>query len=105
MCAEVPAAFDGGRAHAQVRQRSLGQMLRTLQELDPHPLWQPRPPGRRMAATCRHFCLLLAAALRQRGIPVRWQKVDAQLDPSQCQALGVSFDPCDLPCGCLSLCR
>lgn len=126
---QVVRAFEGARALGHVQQRSLAQMLGILSELDSRPLSQPRPPQRRMAATCRHFALLLAAAMRQHGIParvrcgfaryfsdrgyhwdhwiceiwraqhLRWQQVDAQLDPLQCQVLGLRFDTCDLPPG------
>jgi hypothetical protein len=125
----VPAAFADGRAMREVQQRSAAQILAAVLGKDAAPLVQPRPPQRRLAITCRHYSLLLAAVLRERGVPARarcgfatyfsaegfhtdhwiceiwradqsrWQQVDAQLDELQCRHLRVDFDPCDLPAG------
>lgn len=90
------------------------------------PLTAVRPPGERLVGNCRHFATLLVAILREQGIPARvragfaryfepgryedhwvceywnasearWVLVDPQLDPVQCETLGVKFDPCDVP--------
>lgn len=81
-------------------------------------------PEQRHLGCCRDFSLFLTAMLRQQGIPARnrvgfagyfqkghwhdhvitefwngqrWVRVDAQLDELQRQAVGISFDPLDLP--------
>lgn len=125
----VPAAFADGQALREVQHRSTAQILGAVQGKDGAPLTQARPPQRRLAATCRHYSLLLAAAMRERGVPARarcgfatyfstegfhvdhwicevwrgdpsrWQQVDAQLDEVQCRQLRLDFDPCDLPAG------
>jgi hypothetical protein len=108
----------------QVRQAS--QMLDRIVARDASPLVEPRPPERRFVGNCRHFTVLLSAFLRAQGVPARarcgfggwfnppnhedhwvcevwnderdvWHLVDAQLDPIQCQAFRISFDPLDVP--------
>lgn len=126
---EVPAAFAPGQALREVQQRSTAQILDAVLGKDAAPLTQARLPQRRLAATCRHYSLLLAAVMRERGVPARarcgfatyfsteglhidhwvcelwrrdqgrWQQVDAQLDGLQCRQLRLDFDPCDLPAG------
>jgi len=90
------------------------------------PLNQPRPLSKKTVGTCRDFTLLLTAILRHKRIPARaragfgtyftperfedhwvceywhaederWVMVDAQLDDLQCKALGIDFNPLDLP--------
>jgi hypothetical protein len=94
--------------------------------LDPRPLGEARPPERRFVGNCRHFTVLLTALLRARGVPVRarcgfgayfqrgtfedhwvaevwdgarqaWRLVDPQIDPIQRRAMGIEFDPQDVP--------
>lgn len=90
------------------------------------PLAAMRAPGERIVGNCRHFSTLLVAMLREHGIPARarvgfaryfipgryedhwvceywqaaearWVMVDPQLDAVQREALGIRFDPCDVP--------
>lgn len=104
-----------------------GILARAL-ELDPGPLTQPRPPERRVVATCHDYAVLLCAILRQQCRPARaragfarylnqtmmvdhwlcevwsepdsrWLRVDAQLDPVQRTGYAISFDPNDVPRG------
>src|SRR5471032_2214289 len=35
------------------------------------PMFEPRPPGRRIIGICRHFSTLAVALLRRQGIPAR----------------------------------
>lgn len=96
------------------------------------PLDAPRPPEQRQVGNCRDFSLLLTAILRCQGVPARarcgfgtyfgpdhfedhwmveiweaqpgrWRQVDAQLDELQQQALGIQFDPLDMPPGAFVL--
>ena len=91
---------------------------------DDRPLSMERPVRARALGTCRDYAVLLCAAMRQHGRPARvrcgfaayfapgswqdhwicevwsgdrWRRIDAQLDRKSRQALGVEFDPCDLP--------
>jgi hypothetical protein len=77
-----------------------------------------------LAANCRHFTVLMVAALRAHGVPARarcgfggyftpgffedhwvceywtgshWRLVDAQLDAKQREVLGIDFDVTDVP--------
>jgi hypothetical protein len=106
--------------------RSIDQILDGILATDPRPLIEPRAPAQRLAGSCRHFTLLAVAALRVHGIPARarcgfgryftpgwyidhwvveywnaglsrWVLADAQLGPELSQALGVAFDPADVP--------
>jgi len=112
----------------EVGLRRVARQLDRLMELDSRPLTASRPLERRLVGNCRDFSVLYAAALRQQGIPARarcgfatyfrpgtfedhwvveryeadqqrWRMVDPQLDEFQCQALGIDFDPCDMPTG------
>jgi transglutaminase-like putative cysteine protease len=96
------------------------------------PLPAPRSPDQRQVGNCRDFSLLLTAILRHRGVPARarcgfgayfqpdhfedhwmvevweprlrrWRQVDAQLDELQQKALGIQFDPLDMPAGAFVL--
>ena len=98
----------------------------------PGPLEAPRLPQERQVGNCRDFSLLLTAILRCQGVPARarcgfgtyfgpdhyedhwivevweaetgrWRQVDAQLDALQQHALGIQFDPLDLPPGAFVL--
>ena len=91
-------------------------------------LTEKRPLLKRTVGTCRDFALLLCSILRHRGIPARtrvgfgtyftegrfedhwvceywqdvdrrWVMVDPQLDEVQIEALGIDFDPLELPPG------
>jgi hypothetical protein len=106
--------------------RTTRQILAHLLAADPRPLIEPRPRAQRLAGCCRHFTLLAVAALRAHGIPARarcgfaryfvpglhgdhwvveywnaatsrWILADAQLSPELCEALGVTFEPDDVP--------
>jgi len=110
----------------QVRLRSVAQKLERIFALDPHPLTEAREPEKRLVGNCRDFSVMLAAILRHQGVPARarcgfgryflpdrfedhwvceiwhaaekrWVLVDAQLDPLQVGALGIGFDPRDVP--------
>lgn len=89
-------------------------------------LTAPRPPVERTVGTCRDYAVLLTALLRQKGVPARvrcgfanyftsnpfddhwvteyrpsgdgpWILADAQLDAVHRDALGIDFDPLDMP--------
>src|SRR3989449_3881735 len=106
--------------------RSASEILDRVLGVDPRPLSEPRLPERRFVGNCRHFTVLLCALLRARGLPARarcgfgayfapprfedhwvcevwdesrgaWRLVDAQLDAVQRHALGIAFDPLDVP--------
>jgi hypothetical protein len=110
----------------EVQLRWVAPQLARLAALDSRPLVEARPPERRLVGNCRDFSVLLASFLRQQGTPARarcgfgcyftpghyedhwvcevwnaaqgrWALVDAQLDALQCQALGIRFDPLDVP--------
>ena len=51
--------------------RHTSQLLKTVLRLDPSPLSAPRPVERRAVIDCRHFAVVLCAALRHRGVPAR----------------------------------
>ncbi|HEY8424431.1 MAG TPA: transglutaminase-like domain-containing protein [Limnochordales bacterium] len=118
---------DERKADLQLRHVAdiLRRLAETGGTSDP-PLTTVRPPGQRLVCNCRHFSTLLVAILREQGVPARvrvgfgryfdpgayedhwvceywdatdarWVLVDPQLDPVQCEALGVGFDPCDVP--------
>lgn len=111
---------------AEVQLRWVAPQLRRILALDSRPLAEARPPERRLVGNCRDFSVLLAALLRQQGIPARarcgfgryflpnhyedhwvceywragqarWTLVDAQLDALQCEQLRIDFDPMDVP--------
>lgn len=113
---------------SEVMLRPVQAMLARLLEIDPRPLSEARPLEHRLVGNCRHFSLLLAAALKAHGVPARarcgfgtyfmpdhfedhwmteywhtgesrWVRVDAQLDAFQQKELGIDFDPLDMPAG------
>ncbi len=117
-----PGSAQSATGHLRTTHQILGHLLAA----DPRPLIEPRPPAQRLAGCCRHFTLLAVAALRAHGIPARarcgfaryfvpglhgdhwvvecwnaatsrWVLADAQLSPESCQALGVTFEPDDVP--------
>ena len=106
--------------------RMVTDRLAKIFELQDVPLVQPRPISQKTVGTCRDFALLLTAILRHTGVPARaragfgtyftpgrfedhwvceywhaagdrWVMVDPQLDALQCEALGIDFDPLDMP--------
>jgi hypothetical protein len=106
--------------------RRLDHMLAAMHARDPRPLDVAREPAERSIGVCRHFTVLLIAALRAQGIAARarvgfasyfnppqyedhwvgeywnaaqkrWILVDAQLDERQRTAMKVDFDPLDVP--------
>ena len=110
----------------EVELRGVHDKLVRLLELDSRPLTEERTLDRRLVGNCRDFSVMLAAILRHQGTPARarcgfgvyfmpnhyedhwvceywdaaqarWILVDAQLDEFQCDALGVAFDPLDVP--------
>lgn len=112
----------------EVQLRPAAAMVQRVRALDPAPLTQSRSPERRLLTNCRGFSVLGCALLRQVGVPARarcgfadyfepgrfvdhwvlerwdatmgrWVLLDAQLDDLQRQALGLDFDPGDLPPG------
>lgn len=112
----------------EVQLRTAERMLGRILELDGRPLTVRREPLRRMVGNCRDHSVILASILKSRGIPARarcgfatyfipgryvdhwiveywnaargrWVRVDPQLDGVQVKALGIGFDPLDLPPG------
>ena len=106
--------------------RPIAQMMARIHELDARPITNARDVGRRLPSVCRHFSLMLAAMLREHGVPARprcgfgayftpgkfedhwvceywnagekrWILVDAQLDAIQRNALHIDFNPLDVP--------
>jgi hypothetical protein len=57
------------RNDAQVRPAAA--MIERIQELEPSPLAEARPPLKRFLGNCRHFATLTCALLRNKGIPAR----------------------------------
>lgn len=111
---------------ADVQIRPAAGMVGRILELDARPLVEERAPERRVVGNCRHFSTLTVALLRRAGIPSRarcgfagyfepgwwvdhwvvehwdgsrWVMLDAQLDNLQRNAVGLEFDPTDLPAG------
>ncbi len=116
------------RKEQEVNLRGVAQKLKRIQELDTALLTVERPPEGKLVGNCRDFSVLLCAMLRHQGIPARarcgfatyflpdhyedhwvcehwkaderrWVMVDAQLDAFQREALGIAFDPLDVPHG------
>lgn len=112
-----PGEFDRETLSVSAR---LGEILGA----DERPLDEARPPKERTPGTCRDYALLLCSAMRGHGVAARvrcgfatylggapwedhwicevqdghrWRRIDAQLDTVMRQALGVDFDPADLP--------
>lgn len=108
--------------------RTTRDRLQKILALNDAPLTEKRPVLKRTVGTCRDFSLLLCSILRHRGIPARtrvgfgtyftegrfedhwvceywqdvdrrWVLVDPQLDEVQIEALGIDFDPLELPPG------
>ena len=95
-----------------------------LELVGDRPLTEARDPGDRVPVSCRSFSVVSVALLRAHGIAARvrcgyatyftpgffeshwvieyrdgdrWKLADAQLDEVQRNALGIGFDPLDLP--------
>jgi hypothetical protein len=108
--------------------RTLEGKLAAMEKLDSRQIAQPRTPDKRLVGNCRDYSLLLCSLLRHKGVPARprcgfasyfqpgvymdhwiceywnareerWVRVDAQLDSVQVAALGIEFNPLDLPEG------
>ena len=58
-----------GRNDPQIRPAAA--MIERIQEFDPSPLVEPRPPLKRFLGNCRHFATLSCALFRREGIPAR----------------------------------
>lgn len=101
-------------------------MLTMAMQHAPTPIGGIRLPQQRVVGVCRHFSTMMAAFLKQKGVPARarcgfatyfeqgkyvdhwvceywlasesrWVQVDAQLDTLQQQVVKVDFDPLDTP--------
>ena len=99
-----------------------------IRELEETSLTVARPLEKRIIGTCRDFSTFLTAFLRHQGVPARarcgfgtyftpgksedhwtcqywnadearWVTVDAQIDQFQRNALGITFNTCDMPEG------
>ena len=106
--------------------RTASEMVNRVLALAARPISEPRSPELRLVGNCRHFTVLLCAFLRSRGVPARarcgfgayfapssfedhwvcevwdearesWRLVDAQIDARLREALGIQFDPLDVP--------
>lgn len=113
------ALSDADRATAHIRPAA-----DLLDLAGDRPLTEAREPGDRIPVSCRSFSVVAVGLLRAHGIPARvrcgyapyftpgffeshwvieyhdgerWKLADAQLDEVQRNALGVGFDPLDLP--------
>lgn len=125
----APWLYDLNLSQAQrdlANIRPVGRMIEAIQILSARPLGERREPAERLPVVCRHFSSLLAALLREHGVPARarcgfgayfnpgrfedhwvaeywnraehrWVLVDAQLDDRQRGAFRVDFDPVDVP--------
>jgi hypothetical protein len=54
-----------------VQLRPVAQKLARIVDLDPRPLTEARPPGKRLVGNCRDFSVMLTAILRRQGVPAR----------------------------------
>jgi hypothetical protein len=106
--------------------RPVDEIVGQLLALDNSALDTARPLEKRVVSTCRDYATLLCGMLRHQGVPARarcgfgayflsdryedhwiceywntglarWAMVDAQLDAFQRDALGIAFDPLDVP--------
>jgi hypothetical protein len=112
------------RALANIR--PVARMIEEIETRSARPLREARPPAERLPGVCWHFSSLIAALLREQGVPARarcgfgayfvpgrfedhwvaeywnaaeqrWALVDAQLDDVQRGAFPIDFDPADVP--------
>lgn len=51
--------------------RYIFKMLKIINEYDPRPLTEKRPPEKRFSGTCRDFAIMLCTILRHQGVPAR----------------------------------
>jgi hypothetical protein len=108
-----------------IHERDSARLLALARSLDPSPLGEPRPPGRRVGARCHPYSRLTVALLRATGVaararcgfgayfrpgwledhwvaeywnPVtgRWHTVDAQLDGTWQAMINFRGDPFDI---------
>jgi Transglutaminase-like superfamily len=106
--------------------RLVARMIEEIESCNAKPLRETRAPAERMPCVCWHFSTLIAAILREQGVPTRvrcgfgayftpgrfedhsvaeywntvghrWVLVDAQLDSVQQRASRVDFDTTDGP--------
>lgn len=106
--------------------RLVARMIEEIERRSAKPLGETRTPAERMPCVCWHFSSLLAAILREQGVPSRprcgfgtyfnpgyfedhwvaeywnaaerrWVLVDAQLDEVQRKTFRIDFDPTDVP--------
>jgi hypothetical protein len=106
--------------------RPVARMIAEIESRNAKSLRESREPAERMPCVCWHFSSLIAAILREQGVPARarcgfgtyfkpgrfedhwvaeywnraerrWVFVDAQLDAVQREAFRVDFDPTDVP--------
>lgn len=106
--------------------RPVARMIAEIESRNASSLRESREPAERMPCVCWHFSSLIAAILREQGVPARarcgfgtyfkpgrfedhwvaeywnraerrWVLVDAQLDTVQRKAFRVDFDPTDVP--------
>ncbi len=112
----------------EVNIRTVREMLRLMNTLDPRPLAEPRPANERVVGNCRDHAVLFCAMLRHKGIPARvrmgfatyldakinadhwvteywnvtesrWVRVDPQIDEIQRKNLKLTFSTTDMPAG------
>ena len=105
-----------------IHERDSARLLAMVRTVDPRPLGDPRPPGRRVGARCHAFSRLTVTLLRSAGVPARarcgfgayfrpgwledhwvaelwnpaverWQMADAQLDETWRAMIGFTGDP------------
>ena len=106
--------------------RPVAGMIEAIETCNAKPLHERRPLAERMPSVCWHFSSLIAAILREQGVPARarcgfgayfvpgrfedhwvaeywntaeqrWVLVDAQLDNVQRSTFRIAFDPTDVP--------
>lgn len=58
-----------GRNDSQIRPAAA--MIERIQELEPSPIVEQRPPDKRFIGNCRHFATLSCALLRHKGVSAR----------------------------------
>ena len=113
---------------ATVHERDAASILRAAHRVDARPLGEQRPPATRVGGRCNTYTLLTVALLRSAGVPARarcgfgtyfvpdyledhwvaeywdadtgcWTMVDAQLDPTWRQLLGMDPSAAVVPVG------
>ena len=108
-----------------IHERDSARLLALVQAIDPSPLVEPRPAGKRVGARCHAYSRMTVALLRAAGVPARarcgfgayfrpgwledhwvaeywnrvtrrWHMVDAQLDETWRSRIGFTGDPLDI---------